>query len=140
VNVFSQNKSSVSPGKVVRKSNFVDAASQSRSIFVQIVNPEKANLLTGEYKLVEFPGQRVEKAMEIPRNAVFNTNEVFIVLDGKLKKGVLNILKWNETTLIFNGLDEGSKLVVEPLINVQENSPVGIVGEEVTEPKKRGLN
>ncbi len=137
VNVFSRDKISHSPGKVVRKSNFVDAGSQSRSIFVQVDNPGKTNLLAGEYKVVEFPGQLVEKAMEIPRSAVFNTNEVFIVLDGKLKKQELNVLKWNETTLIFDGLEEGTKLVVEPLINVQENSPVGIVGEEVAEPKNK---
>ncbi|HZL09439.1 MAG TPA: efflux RND transporter periplasmic adaptor subunit [Prolixibacteraceae bacterium] len=130
VNVFSRDRTAHSPGKVVRKSNFVEASSQSRSVFVQVRNPEKTNLLAGEYKLVEFPGQLVTNAMEIPRSAVFNTNEVFIVLDGKLKKRELNILKWNETTLIFDGLDEGSQLVVEPLINVQENSPVGIVGEE----------
>ena len=32
-----------------------------------------------------------------------------------------------ETTLIFDGLDEGIKIVVEPLINVKENMPVGIL-------------
>lgn len=139
VNVFAQDKSSFSPGTVVRKSNFVDTDSQSRSIFVQVNNPGKANLLAGEYKLVEFPGQQIANAMEIPRSAVFNSNEVFVVIDGKLKKRVLNILKWNETTLIFDGLEDGLKLVVEPLINVQENSPVGIVGEEESETKnKRG--
>lgn len=139
VNVYSQDKSSFSPGTVVRKSNFVDPASQSRSIFVQVSNLGKSNLLAGEYKLVEFPGQQISNAMEIPRSAVFNSNEVFVVIDGKLKKRVLNILKWNETTLIFDGLEAGMKLVVEPLINVQENSPVGIVGEEESGTKnKRG--
>jgi len=138
VNVYSRDKMSHSPGRVVRKSDFVDATSQSRSIFVQVDNPGRTNLLSGEYMLVEFPGQRIENAMEVPRSAVFNTNEVFTVVDGKLKKRVINILKWNETTLIFDGLEEGSKLVVEPLINVQENSPVGIVGEDaVPGPKKK---
>ena len=138
VNVYNHDKSAVSSGRVVRKSNFVETNSQSRSIFVQVDSPEKISLLAGEYKLVEFPGQKIAKAMEIPRSAVFNTNEVFTVIDGKLKKQVLNILKWNETTLIFDGVQEGLKLVVEPLINVQENSPVGIVGEEpVAEPKKK---
>ncbi|MFA5329385.1 MAG: efflux RND transporter periplasmic adaptor subunit [Prolixibacteraceae bacterium] len=139
VNVFSRDKTSFSSGRVVRKSNFVDPGSQSRSIFVKVENPGKSDLLAGEYKLVEFPGQNISGAMEIPRSAVFNTNEVFVVIEGKLKKRVLNILKWNEKTLIFNGIDEGLKVVVEPLINVQENSPVGIVGEEIAEPKqKRG--
>jgi multidrug efflux pump subunit AcrA (membrane-fusion protein) len=139
VNVFSRDLTSSTTGRVVRKADFVDPGSQSRSIFVQLENPGKSNLLAGEYQLVEFPGQSIENAMEIPRSAVFNTNEVFVVIDGKLKKRVLNILKWNEKTLIFNGIDEGLKVVVEPLINVQENSPVGIVGEEAAEPKqKRG--
>ncbi|MFY9153016.1 MAG: efflux RND transporter periplasmic adaptor subunit [Prolixibacteraceae bacterium] len=139
VNVYSQDKSSFSQGTVVRKSNFVDPASQSRSVFVQVSNPGKTNLLAGEYKLVEFPGQQIPNAMEMPRSAVFNSNEVFVVIDGKLKKRILNILKWNETTLIFDGLETGLKLVVEPLINVQENSPVGIVGEDETGTKnKRG--
>jgi hypothetical protein len=42
----------------------------------------------------------------------------------------IHIIKWNETTLIFNGLEPGTKVVVEPLINVKDNSPVGILGED----------
>lgn len=128
--VYSNNKDSAKPGVVVRKANFIDADTQSRSIFVKVQNTTKDELLTGEYKLVEFPGQIINAAMEIPRNAVFNSNEVFAVIDGRLKKQVINIVKTNETTLIFSGLEEGIKIVVEPLINVQENSPVGIIGEE----------
>ena len=59
-------------------------------------------------------------------NAVFNNNEVFIVEDGKLAKREINILKINETTLIFNGLDENTDIVVEPLINAVENTEVEI--------------
>lgn len=47
VNVFSRDRTSSSPGKVVRKANFVDATSQSRSVFVQVQNPGKTNLLIG---------------------------------------------------------------------------------------------
>lgn len=130
VQVYSQNRKNVKTGTVVRKSNFVDSSSQSRSIFVKVNNNNVEEIFTGEYKLVVFPGQVIQKAMEIPRNAVFNSNEVFTVVDGKLKKKVINVLKWNETTLIFNGLEEGEKVVAEPLINVKENSPVGILGEE----------
>jgi hypothetical protein len=130
VSVHSQNREIVKTGVVVRKSDFVDPSSQARSIFVKVNNSVGEEHFTGEYKLVVFPGQVIQKSMEIPRNAVFNSNEVFTVVDGKLKKKVINVLKWNETTLIFNGLEEGEKVVAEPLINVKENSPVGILGEE----------
>lgn len=130
VQVYSKNKSSLKIGIVVRKANFIDANSQARSIFVEVQNSKNDELLTGEYKLVEFPGQSIQAAMEIPRNAVFNSNEVFTVIDGRLKKQEINILKRNNKTLIFSGLEEGIKIVVEPLINAQENSPVAILGEE----------
>lgn len=136
VEVFSRNKEIVKPGVVVRKSDFVDPSSQARSVFVKVNNSTGEELYTGEYKLVVFPGQVIQKSMEIPRNAVFNSNEVFTVVEGKLKKRVINVVKWNETTLIFNGLEEGEKVVAEPLINVKENSAVGILGEEDPNQKK----
>lgn len=130
VDVYENQGNGVLTGKVVRISNFIDEDTQSRSIFVQVLSKPGHELLPGEYKKVSFPGQKIEGAMEIPRNAVFNSNEVYIVVDGKLKKREINVLKTNETSLIFNGLEEGTKLVVQPLINVKENTPVGILGEE----------
>lgn len=130
VQVISEDKTGVQPGVVVRKANFIEESTQRRSIFVKIQNSTMDKLLVGASNIVVFPGQKIPAAMEIPRSAVFNTNEVFAVIDGRLKKQVIDIVKRNETTLIFNGLEEGMKIVTEPLINAQENSPVGIVGEE----------
>ena len=133
VEVYSRNRQMVRPGEVIRKSDFVDPASQSRSIFVKVKNPPEDLVFAGEYKEVKFPGQNIPGSMELPRNAVFNSNEVFTVVDGKLKKEQIQILKWNETTLIFNGLEEGTIVVTEPLINVKENSSVGIFGQETAD-------
>jgi len=48
--------------------------------FFEVEETEK--LLSGEYMQVEFPGQKIQKAMELPRGAVFNSTEVFIIDDG----------------------------------------------------------
>lgn len=128
--VYSRDNENVRNGVVVRKSDFVDHSTQSRSIFVKVYNSGGEKLLAGEYKEVEFPGQEITQAMVLPRNAVFNSNEVFIIVDGRLKKEEINILKYNQTDLIFTGLEEGTKVVAEPLINVKENTPVGILGED----------
>jgi len=129
VRVYSKNHEVLS-GMVVRKSGFIDPATQAQSIFVSVKGFPGDDLLAGEYKEVEFPGQLIPQAMELPRNAVFNSNEVFTIVDGKLKKREIRVIKWNETTLIFDGLEEGTKIVAEPLINVKENTSVGIQGEE----------
>ncbi|WP_340113340.1 efflux RND transporter periplasmic adaptor subunit [Maribellus mangrovi] len=136
VEVHELNNNDVLSGTVIRISNFIDANTQSRSIFIKVVSTAGHELLPGEYKKVSFPGQAIKRAMEIPRNAVFNSNEVYVVIDGKLKKREIDILKTTETTLIFRGLKEGAKVVVQPLINVKENTPVGILGEE--QPESQG--
>jgi len=138
VEVYDNDSDGEKTGTVVRKSNFIDAATQARSIFVEVLSSNSDELLTGEYKVVDFPGHKIMHSMEIPRNAVFNSNEVYEVVNGQLKKRVINILKTNETTLIFNGLEEGTKIVVEPLINVKENTPVNILGEEPEKQQVKG--
>lgn len=117
-------------GKVIRKSPFVDPNTQSQAIFIKIQNHRNPNLLSGEYLTAAFPGHPIEDAMEVPRNVVFNTNEVFVIVDNRLEKRVANVIKENEKTLVFNGLDEGEVLVMQPLINVLEGTLVEMLGND----------
>ena len=73
--------------------------------------------------------------MEIPRNSVFNSDEVFVARSGRLAKEKINIIKVNESTLIFNGLPEGDSVVVQQLINVSEGTLVQLdKGEQQMRP------
>ena len=114
-------------GNVVRKADFVDPDTQSLSVFVNTATSREKPLLQGQYFSVEFPGIVINNAMEIPRNAVFNHNNVFTVNDDRLAKAEVTIHKINENTLVFSGLPEQTELVVEPLINAFENSRVEII-------------
>lgn len=117
-------------GRVIRKSQFVDPNTQSQAIFIKIQNHRNPSLLAGEYLDAEFPGHPIENAMEVPRNVVFNTNEVFVIVDDRLEKRIANIIKINEKSLIFNGLQEGELLVMQPLINVLEGTMVERLGDQ----------
>ncbi len=114
-------------GFVVRKSPFVDPATQSINVFISVNNTSETPLYKGQYLEARFPGKTIKDAMEMPRNAVFNRDEVFVVENDKLSKKRINILKYNEKTLIFSGLDEGMELVVEPLVNAKDNSAAKIL-------------
>ncbi|PSK84786.1 efflux RND transporter periplasmic adaptor subunit [Prolixibacter denitrificans] len=114
-------------GHVVRKADFVASSTQSRSIFVKVDPDNARDVLSGEYLDVEFKGQEIPDAMEIQRSAVFNSNIVFTVVDGRLKKEPINLIKYNEETIVFNGLEPGTELVVEPLINAKEKTEVEII-------------
>jgi hypothetical protein len=135
VKVYSESRNAEWQGEVVRKSQFVDANTQSQSIFVRINNNGKKPLLVGEYLSTTFPGHPINGAMEIPRNVTFNSDEVFIVVDGKIRKETLNVLKVNEKSLIFNGIEEGKIIVMQTLINVLEGTEVDLLGNE--DPDKK---
>lgn len=124
-------------GKVVRKSQFVDENNQRQSVFVRLNNDRQKHIvLSGEFLSTEFPGHPVENVMEIPRNSVFNSNEVFVVVDGRLENRTINIIKTNEKTLIFNGLEIGEVIVVQPLINVLEGTLVEVQGMDQGQGQK----
>jgi hypothetical protein len=111
-------------GSVIRKGQFVDESTQRQSIFIQIKNQSERKLLSGEYFQASFPVRPIEGVMEVPRNSVFNSNEVFVVRSGRLAKEKIKVIKVNERTLIFNGLPAGDTLVVQQLINVSEGTLV----------------
>lgn len=116
--------------KVVRKSKFVDPNTQSQAVFLRLENGKGKSFLVGEYLKAIFPGHPIENAMEVPRNIVFNTNEVFIISDNRIHKKQINIIKVNEKSLIFNGLKQGEVIVMQPLINVLEGTQVEIQGQK----------
>ena len=92
-------------GTVVRKNQFVDPNTQSQGIFLTIQNNGNKKLLSGEFLKASFPGHPIENVMAVPRNVIFNTNEVFVIEDGELRIETINIIKVNTKTLIFNVLD-----------------------------------
>jgi len=137
VEVFSANRDMQWKGRVIRKGQFVDESTQSQSIFVQVDFKANQPLLVGQYLLATFPVRDIEGVMEVPRNSVFNSDEVFVVRSGRLAKEKINVVKLNERTLIFNGLSEGDSLVVQQLINVSEGTLVQ-TGKDIANPAPRG--
>lgn len=126
VNVSSEDGSDNWTGTVARIADYVDRNSQSVSVFISMPNNGGSPLYEGQYMRASFEGTITGKAMEIPRRAVFNNDEVFVVSDSTLKKARIKVLKINQQSMIFNGLEEGIHVVVEPLVNMVEGTVVEI--------------
>jgi len=114
-------------GKVVRKSEYVDPASQSIMVYVAVEPKKDKPLYQGQYLQAEFSDKIVHQSFEIPRNALFNKNEVYLVEDGVLKRATVSVLKLGSTTALISGPKENSTIVVEPLINAAEGVVVEIL-------------
>ncbi|HKK81520.1 MAG TPA: HlyD family efflux transporter periplasmic adaptor subunit [Prolixibacteraceae bacterium] len=109
-------------GTIVRKSDFIDEQTQSAVVYVEITEGDLP--LPGQYLEASFSGKKLNNVMEVPRKAVFNFDEVYTIVDGRLKTREVNVIKRNEGTLLFNGLEAGTVLVSQPLVGVSEGSKV----------------
>lgn len=125
--IKSEDRSKSWNGTVSRIAGYVDAQTQSISIFVKINVDKDQPLYRGQYLRAIFQGKELNNVMELPRNAVYNENEVFIVDNGKLQKATIDVLKYYDKSLLFTGLAEGTLLVNEPLVNPVVGSPVEIL-------------
>ena len=114
-------------GKVVRKSDFMDPSSQAIAVYIALIPENDKPLYQGQYLRAEFASKSLGNSMEIPRNAVFKKDRIYTVEDGKLKENKVDILKNNESTVVFSGLPVGADLVVEPLVNAKEGYNVEIL-------------
>jgi len=114
-------------GFVDRKSGDLDVQTQSVSVYVNIINNQKTPLYKGQYLKAYFNSLIVNSVMEIPRNSIFNSNEVFVVRDSLLVKESMNVVRVNEKSVFINGLEENEMVVVQPLINANENTKVKIL-------------
>ncbi|MGQ1908270.1 efflux RND transporter periplasmic adaptor subunit [Marinifilum sp. RC60d5] len=126
VDILNANGDVLCTGKLVRKSDFVDQGTQSISVFVKIEKTNNQELYQGQFLTARFNGKMIANAMEIPRNAVFSSNKVFVVEGDVMKEKEISVIKRNENTLVFNGLKEGEILVVEPPVKATENMKVKI--------------
>ena len=127
VEIRTEQSDEILQAKVIRIADYVNRSTQSISVFISVRSSKKTKLYEGLYLIAEFTGKPLNYVMEMPRNSIFNTNEVFTVVNGKLKVNEIDIIKINEKTILFSGLDEGEELVIQPLVNVEEGDIVEIM-------------
>ncbi len=118
--IFSEETDQVWTGKVTRISDFVNQATQSVDVFIAI-RPGNHRIYDGQFLLASIPAEKITNGMIIPRNIIYNGNEVFVLEDTLLKVHQIDVLRLSENEAIFNGLDQGVDLVSEPLLNAHNN-------------------
>ncbi len=106
-------------GTIKRIGSVVNPSSQAVSVFVAV--PGDPGLYDGMYLTAHLHGSKVDDVMEMPRNAVFNNNHVYVIEENRLFEKPIEIVKRNDQTIFLKGLKEGEELVVEPLLNVTGN-------------------
>ncbi len=114
-------------GKVIRKGQYLNPNTQSIPVFIAVSEKDK-KLYNGMYLTAEIEGDSVPNVFEIPRRALLeNEPEVYLVKDSSLVKTKIDLVLLRDETALIGGVENGSKLVTEPLVNVRQNTKVAII-------------
>ncbi|WP_291726000.1 efflux RND transporter periplasmic adaptor subunit [Bernardetia sp.] len=130
VEVSTEDETQQWTGRIARVGDIVNPATQSLDVYVKI-QKGKNPIYAGMYLKAKMQGGTIQNAIEVPRRAVFNENEVYTVKnDSVLSLKKVQIKKANKETLIISGIEEGEKVVIEPLINAYNEMIVKVLNSE----------
>jgi RND family efflux transporter MFP subunit len=116
VKLYSEDSIVKWSGSVRRISSFVDAATQSVTVFVEVPGGNEA-VMDGMYLKTMLQTGKSVPLMPITRKALLPGEQVWIVTeDSLLQKQSIDIVMADEQVIYFKGLTPGSKVVAESLI------------------------
>lgn len=113
-------------GKVSRIADFVDQSTQSINIYIDYYPNSPNSFLEGEFIDAEFSISKNITGIKIPREAVNNSNQVFIIQNEKLVYKTIKIEKTLDDHFIISGVNDGEILVTESLANISEGTQVKV--------------
>ncbi|MHC4165639.1 MAG: efflux RND transporter periplasmic adaptor subunit [Planctomycetota bacterium] len=117
-------------GRVVRTTGQVDRTSRMVSVVVEVTNPfdtsgGKPPLLPGVFAEVLIEGSVLKNAVAVPRDAVRESNKVWVVAEGRLHIKTLEIARADKDfAYAISGLEEAAQIVVSSLDVVTEGMAV----------------
>lgn len=124
VEVMTEDAAMSWKGRIVRIGDIVNPNTQSLDVFISIEN-SKNPVYAGMYLRAQIEGGQIDDAVELPRRAVFNDNEVYTIKkDSLLHIHTVQVKKVNRETIVVGGLKEGEIVVTEPLISAYEDMVV----------------
>lgn len=115
---------------MIRKSAIIDQQTQTQTVYIQVPNTDKNRLYSGQYLTAHFSGFYLDAAIKIPRNALVDGTNVFLIKDGRLSKTKITVLSITDETAYIEGVKEGELIVTEPLVNAKDNAKVSVLTNE----------
>ena len=116
-------------GIVTRVADFVDENTQTLDVFIRLTPKKGQPIYNGMYVTAKILSSRVPKAVEIPRRALNDNQNLYFVnpqdssvYAQNLDLDSIKVVKWNKKTMILQGLQNGSLLIVEPLTSISKST------------------
>ena len=129
-------------GRIVRSTGEIDKSSRLVSIVVEVAEPFKNSdgrpaLVPGMFVEVLIKGKMLDAVIPVPRYAVHNRNEVWIVEQGQLQIRLLEIARVdNDFAYATAGVGDGDMIVTSSMDVASEGMELRIQGQTNTQSDK----
>lgn len=111
-------------GKISRVGQFIDERTQTVPVYISIDKSKNSNLFRGVFMKAAIPGKTVEKAVSIPRKALYNKQYVYLINKRSLEYREVEVARKETESIIINGgIANGDTLVTEVLQGVAAGMP-----------------
>ncbi|WP_298503692.1 HlyD family efflux transporter periplasmic adaptor subunit [uncultured Maribacter sp.] len=120
-------------GKVVRVNGRVDVASQTIKAFIEI---KDNSLKEGMYLEASLNARAEEEAIEINRNLLLETNQIYVVKDSVL--GLIDVkpIYFSDKKVVLKEVPNGTTILAKPLLGSYNGMAVKIFTEKKAKSKK----
>lgn len=117
---------SVAIGKVNRKGTYINPQTQTVPVFIDIIE-STVDLYNGMYLNAEIQCEGTTSMIEIPRKALFNKNEVYVVENGRIFAEKVDISLYLKNTVLIKGVKDNTVIVLEPILNAKDSMEVKVI-------------
>ena len=113
-------------GTVTRIADFLDEKTQTVKVYVKYIPRDQQAFKIGEFVEATFEIQKEAVGMAIPREALVDGEKVYVVQNRQLQMQKVTPVRTLNDTVVISGLDDGTFVVTESLVDVQEGDKVRI--------------
>jgi RND family efflux transporter MFP subunit len=111
-------------GRVTRIGSDIDTRTQAVDVYMSVDDGGETALLNGVFLEARIPGMKISDAFGIPPKAVYDDTYVYIIVDGKLVRRDVVILRREADQIIVNGgVEDGDTIVFEIMQGVAPGMP-----------------
>lgn len=122
-------------GEIVRIGAEVDPTLGGVELFAR-VDIDDGNLVRpGTFVSVDLPGAILDNVLVLPETALYESNHIYVVRDGKMARVDVDLLaRQDESVIISAEIAEGERIINTRLAQAGEGLRVNIEGEEEQQP------
>jgi multidrug efflux pump subunit AcrA (membrane-fusion protein) len=118
------NNGIVRHGRVTRVADFLDPSTQSVNVYIKYLPTGSQSFKVGEFVQATFDISKEVSGFTIPREALLDEEEVYVVRDSRLRKEPVKVVRTLQDHVVLSGLESGTLVVSESLVDVSEGQEV----------------